>query len=300
MIDELIYKLVLMAIMIAFPLYRLWIYWRSRDASGRAPVVTDVSGRRILGEISAFPAGDTGSEETKFQLEHYPGSPDSPTWQTLTVFRKSNGDFTWRIACDPANALHLDSKQSAVAAHSAPVKTASQYIFSGDKTFDKRFDVTTEKTPRHATACMQDTAIQAHLERLAELGFTLVRDDGQGLDAVFSRGFLRQIQGLPHHNYSEKVAESERAAFDRVAPKALVELSGLAEKTAAMPIRRLIFGVPESKAFLLSLLLPASFFCLTIWLMSYWTINGFQAVHFTGEGFSIYWALLAAVLLVAP
>ncbi len=58
------------------------------------------------------------------------------------------------------------------------------YVTSEDQTFDERFDVATDNSPAFARLYFGRAEVRAAVSSLFDMGFTVVRNDGKGIDAI--------------------------------------------------------------------------------------------------------------------
>ena len=181
---ELISKLVVLGLIVAAMLLGRRARNKMRDKRGRLPAVVDGRKPGKPVPVEGATKGEQTHEGITYEYEYHPGEEGVPSYFVLTIVQQTEGDFLLSKT-SPKRLLGRWLKRRGIT-----------YVRSGDEMFDNRFDVVTDATPAFATACLRSAEARVAVEWLFSTGATLLRNDGKGIDAIWTE-FARPKEDLP-------------------------------------------------------------------------------------------------------
>mgnify|MGYP006908263148 FL=1 len=271
LIGDVVVKLSVLALILAG---LAWGWWRRRglrDERGRLPAIWEAKNPgKPIASAARFEKVIDG---TTFQCESHSGDEDIPSYLVVTILETLNGDFA--VTQVPAGSEPGWLKRHGIT-----------HVLSGDASFDKRFDVVTDRTPAFVKECMQMPEAREAVRTIFAAGetasaeVTLIRNDGRGIDAI----------------YGQLSPDVDIDALLETAAVALNELLRCCDNADRATHRSLI---PERWRWPGALVVPAAVFLSGIAAVAwhFWTPGG-ALVHATEGTWSLDF-LIAGVLLLA-
>lgn len=170
---ELPWRLIGVALAIWAIVYARRVLKRMRDKRGRLPAVVDE--KRPDRVIEGSTKREGVYQGVEYQLEYHPGKEDFPPFLVVSVLEETDGDFMVTRS-EEKGWFRRKLKQWGVS-----------YVKTGDKQFDGEYDIVTESTPGFAKACLAGEELRGPVKALFETGFTALRNDGKGIDAIWTQ-----------------------------------------------------------------------------------------------------------------
>jgi len=115
---------------------------------------------------------DRTVEGIVFQCEVHPWTEKIPAYLVVTIIQKTNGDFCVGKTTEGAQAGWLK-------------RWSISHVQTEDQSFNDDFDVISDRTPDFASKSFQFAAARDAVRKLFDMGVTLIRNDGQGIDLIW-------------------------------------------------------------------------------------------------------------------